>query len=67
MTRSRRTPTSSPRAATPLLITRLIRRVNSEFGIRVPVREMLTRRTLNGHIAVVRRIRDEHVENATGS
>ncbi|MGW7788545.1 acyl carrier protein [Streptomyces tricolor] len=50
-----------------LLITRLIRRVNSEFGIRVPVREMLTRRTLNGHIAVVRRIRDEHVENATGS
>ncbi|MCG0067984.1 acyltransferase domain-containing protein [Streptomyces tricolor] len=50
-----------------LLITRLIRRVNSEFGIRVPVREMLTRRTLNGHIAVVRRIRDEHVENTTGS
>ncbi|UUU37399.1 acyltransferase domain-containing protein [Streptomyces sp. CA-210063] len=42
-----------------LLITRLIRRVNSEFGIRVPVREMLARRTLNGHIAVVRRIRDE--------
>ncbi|WP_432173765.1 type I polyketide synthase [Streptomyces sp. Tue6028] len=42
-----------------LLITRLIRRVNSEFGIRVPVREMLARRTLSGHIAVVRRIRGE--------
>ncbi|MER6154239.1 beta-ketoacyl synthase N-terminal-like domain-containing protein [Streptomyces sp. NPDC001868] len=42
-----------------LLITRLIRRVNSEFDIRVPVREMLARRTLNGHIAVVVRIRDE--------
>ncbi|MEV0170999.1 beta-ketoacyl synthase N-terminal-like domain-containing protein [Streptomyces sp. NPDC050803] len=40
-----------------LLITRLIRRVNSEFGIRVPVREMLTRRTLDGHIEVVRRLR----------
>ncbi|MFD4789735.1 type I polyketide synthase [Streptomyces sp. NPDC058459] len=42
-----------------LLITRLILRVNSEFGIRVPVREMLARRTLDGHVAVVRRIRDE--------
>lgn len=42
-----------------LLITRLIRRVNSEFDVRVPVREMLARRTLNGHIAVVHRIRDE--------
>ena len=42
-----------------LLITRLIRRVNNEFGIRVPVREMLARRTLNGHIAVVHRIQDE--------
>lgn len=42
-----------------LLITRLIRRVNKEFGIRVPVREMLARRTLNGHIAVVHRIQDE--------
>lgn len=42
-----------------LLITRLIRRVNSEFDIRVPVREMLAKRTLNGHIAVVRRIQDE--------
>ncbi|WP_308010794.1 beta-ketoacyl synthase N-terminal-like domain-containing protein [Streptomyces sp. AC495_CC817] len=42
-----------------LLITRLIRRVNTEFEIRVPVREMLARRTLDGHIAVVRRILDE--------
>ncbi|MDX3523625.1 type I polyketide synthase [Streptomyces scabiei] len=42
-----------------LLITRLIRRVNNEFEIRVPVREMLARRTLNGHIAVVHRIQDE--------
>ncbi|WP_307843451.1 beta-ketoacyl synthase N-terminal-like domain-containing protein [Streptomyces sp. B15] len=42
-----------------LLVTRLIRRVNSEFGIRVPVREMLARRTLNGHIAMVRGILDE--------
>ncbi|OIJ95206.1 type I polyketide synthase [Streptomyces colonosanans] len=42
-----------------LLITRLIRRVNSEFGIRVPVREMLAQRTLSGHVAVVRRIRGE--------
>ncbi|MEE1836251.1 beta-ketoacyl synthase N-terminal-like domain-containing protein [Streptomyces sp. SP17KL33] len=42
-----------------LLITRLIRRVNNDFEIRVPVREMLARRTLNGHIAVVHRIQDE--------
>ncbi|WP_327357695.1 type I polyketide synthase [Streptomyces sp. NBC_01304] len=42
-----------------LLITRLIRKVNSDFGIRVPVREMLARRTLSGHIEVVRRVRDE--------
>ncbi|MCC9708341.1 acyltransferase domain-containing protein [Streptomyces sp. MNU76] len=42
-----------------LLITRLIRRVNTEFEIRVPVREMLARRTLDGHIAVVHRIQDE--------
>ncbi|MFE0133008.1 beta-ketoacyl synthase N-terminal-like domain-containing protein [Streptomyces sp. NPDC059037] len=42
-----------------LLITRLIRRVNSEFGIRVPVREMLAQKTLSGHIAVVRRTRGE--------
>ncbi|MFF6980257.1 type I polyketide synthase [Streptomyces sp. NPDC008343] len=39
-----------------LLLTRLIRRVNTEFGIRVPVREMLAQRTLSGHVAVVRRI-----------
>ncbi|MDX3434234.1 beta-ketoacyl synthase N-terminal-like domain-containing protein [Streptomyces sp. ME01-18a] len=42
-----------------LLMTRLIRRVNSEFGIRVPVREMLAQRTLSGHVAVVRRVRGE--------
>ncbi|MFE1285836.1 type I polyketide synthase [Streptomyces sp. NPDC058751] len=39
-----------------LLIIRLIRRVNDEFGIRVPVREMLARRTLNGHVALARRV-----------
>lgn len=42
-----------------LLIIRLIRRVNDEFGIRVPVREMLARRTLNGHIALARRVLEE--------
>ncbi|MEU6270990.1 beta-ketoacyl synthase N-terminal-like domain-containing protein [Streptomyces populi] len=42
-----------------LLIIRLIRGVNDEFGIRVPVREMLARRTLNGHIALVRRVLEE--------
>ncbi|MGW7276199.1 acyl carrier protein [Streptomyces sp. NPDC054864] len=42
-----------------LLISRLMRRVNSEFGIRVPVRDMLVRRTLNGHVAVVLRVRGE--------
>ncbi|MDG4862907.1 phosphopantetheine-binding protein, partial [Streptomyces sp. T-3] len=42
-----------------LLITRLIRRVNAEFGIRVPVREMLVRRTLGGHVEVVRKARGE--------
>ncbi len=42
-----------------LLIIRLIRRVNDEFGIRVPVREVLARRTLNGHIALARRVLEE--------
>lgn len=37
-----------------LKVTRLIRRINSELGIRVPVREVLTSRTLGAHIALVR-------------
>lgn len=38
-----------------LMMTRLIRRVNEEFGVRVPVREMLATRTINAQVDVVRR------------
>ncbi|MEV6827075.1 type I polyketide synthase [Amycolatopsis sp. NPDC051102] len=40
-----------------LLISRLIRRANTEFDIRLPVRRMLSARTLHAQVAIVREIR----------
>ncbi|MGW5435397.1 acyl carrier protein [Nocardia asteroides] len=50
-----------------LLITRLVRKVNEEFDIRVPVRTMLSRRTLGQQTALISELRTARLRISASS